>query len=86
MHANYPKPLGHRSLAYAVYASNYDPLLVMANTRKVPSASPAITKLRQDAYRAARDRSRARSYLVDRKPRDWLDAGIIVIAKSQVMK
>lgn len=47
----------YHSLAYAIYADRIDPLLVMAHTRKVPSCSPAVRLLRENAYRVARHRS-----------------------------
>lgn len=52
----------YHALAYAIYADRFDPLLVMAHTRRVPSCSPAVSLIRENAYRVARHRS---SKLVD---------------------
>lgn len=73
------------SLAYALYSDKFDPLVVMHNTRRVRSGLVVANRLRDEAYRAARDRVRIRSYLPDRKPRDWLDAGLIVLEKAQIL-
>ena len=47
----------YHSLAYAIYADRFDPLVVMAHTRKVSSPSPAVRLIRENAYRVARNRS-----------------------------
>ena len=65
-----------------------DPLVAMSYYRtamRSPAASKFGTNAYKRAYRDLRDRVRARSYLPDRKPRDFLDAGIMAIAKAQVM-
>lgn len=63
-----------------------DPLLILAYYRTA-MRSPAATKVGSNPYKSAyrdmRDVLRRRSYLPDRKPRDWLDAGIMVVAKAQ---
>lgn len=66
-----------------------DPLYLLAQARhmmlsKAARKFGAVGNFKRD-YRAARDRVMARSYLVDRKPRDFLDAGIMAIAKAQVI-
>jgi hypothetical protein len=67
-----------------------DPLVLMAQARhmmlsKAAKKYGAVGNFKRD-YLSFRDRVRARSYLVDRKPRDFLDAGIMAIAKAQVIK
>lgn len=81
----------YHSLAYAIYADRFDPLLVIRHTRHAVvkdsghGLHAASRDIRRKAYRDAMDRLRRRSYLPDRKPRTALDAGLLVLEKAQVM-
>lgn len=57
-----------------------DPLVLLGIYRARRSSLPHARY-----YQNMRDVLRRRSYLPDRKPRDFLDAGILAIAKAQVI-
>jgi hypothetical protein len=77
----------YHSLAYAIYANGFDPLVVIAHTRhamargETEGLQAAARDIRRRAYADARDRVRKRAWLPDRKTRTALDAGLRVLER-----
>jgi hypothetical protein len=75
----------YHSLAYAIYADGFDPLVVISHTRHAMVGSRGIglhaasRDIRRRAYSEARDRLRKRAWLPDRVTRTALDAGLRVL-------